>query len=157
MTRTASTEPPADHREADFCSLSLMELLIAQCADLEALLALARRETDAAERGDFDELMRVVEARATLGERLEVYHRQIAELRQRLGAAGEAALRSAAAAQATTLATEILALDARTRPLLLSTRNQLSEECLRLDQTRRGANAYLREGHRPPIAYDQRA
>src|SRR2546428_1987470 len=99
MTRTHSIEVKAD---------SLLDLLIGQCADLEALLRLARREEEAVKARNFDELLRVTEERATLGERLEVYHRQIAEMRLRLGEAAAPVLRSEAASRATLLVTGIL-------------------------------------------------
>ncbi|MGH9902184.1 MAG: flagellar export chaperone FlgN, partial [Pyrinomonadaceae bacterium] len=98
MTHAAQIEPHAD---------SLIELLTAQCADLEQLLALARRETDAAERRDFDEIMRLTNERATLGERLEVFHRQLAELRARMGEGAEAALRGRTAERVTQLAVAV--------------------------------------------------
>jgi hypothetical protein len=135
----------------------VLNLLIAQCADLEALLELARREEAAAEARNFDEMLRVVEGRATLGERLEVYHRQIAELRQRMGEAAEPALRTPVARQVTALASEILAQDARTRPLLVAARNELAQERLRLDRGRSGVSAYLQDGNKISIACDQRA
>lgn len=148
MTRTNSIEVKAD---------SLLDLLIGQCSDLEALLALARREEEAVKSRNFDELLRVTQERATLGERLEVYHRQIAEMRLRLGQAAEPALRSEAASRATRLATGILEYDARSRPLLLTAREEMANECLRLDQARRGTNAYLQGAPKTPVACDRKA
>ena len=148
MTRAHSIEVKAD---------SLLDLLIGQCADLETLLALARREEEAAESRNFDALLRVTEERATLGERLEIYHRQIAEMRLRLGEAAEPALRSEAAARATLLVTGILESDARSGPLLLATRQEMADECLRLDQARRGTNAYLQGTPKTPVACDRKA
>jgi hypothetical protein len=136
---------------------SLLDLLIAQCADLEALLVLSRRETAAAEARNFEEMVQVVTARATLGERLEVYHRQIAEMRQRLGAAAEPALQSQTAARVTELITGILAQDEQTRPMLVVVRDEIGIERRNLDQMRRGLTAYLRDGRVPAVACDEHA
>jgi hypothetical protein len=136
---------------------SVLDLLIAQCADLEALLTLARREAQAAEARNFDEILRVAEERATLGERLEVYHRQIAEMRLRLGAVVEPMMRSETAKHTAALATEILAEDARTYPLLLAARNELVQEQQQLDRSNRAVNAYLQDGRALSVAYDRRA
>ena len=70
-------------------SESLIELLGAQCSDLEQLLALARQETAAAQEGKFLKIWDIVSERAAIGKRLETYHRQISELRGNLEAAGE--------------------------------------------------------------------
>lgn len=148
MTRANYLEAKAD---------SLLDLLIGQCADLEALLTLARREEEAVKARNFDELLRVTEQRATLGERLEVYHRQIAEMRLRLGEAAEPVLRSEAASRATLLVTGILEYDARSRPLLLTARQEMADERLRLDQAQRGTRAYLQEEIKTPVACDRRA
>ncbi|MFN0084359.1 MAG: hypothetical protein ACKVX9_03120 [Blastocatellia bacterium] len=145
-------------RRADPISLhadSVLDLLIAQCEDLEGLLALARREEKAAEAGHFDDILRVVEERATLGERLEIYHRQIADLRLTLGDAAEHALQSEVAIRTAATITEIQATDARTHPLLVAARNGLACEQQRLDKARQGVTAYLRESP-AAIACDQR-
>lgn len=136
---------------------SVLGLLIAQCGDLENLLALARREEAAAQAQNFDELLQVVSERTTLGERLEVYHRQIADLRNQLGvaAAFEQLAQSRVAQQTTALVHEIQATDARTQPLLLAARSVIQEEQQRLERSQRGVNAYLREG-RFSCACDQR-
>ncbi len=153
---------PANH-PLNHQAVSVLDLLIAQCTDLEALLALARQEEQAANTRNFDEVLRVVNERAALGERLEVYHRQIADLRDRLGSAATGPARAATQVepspailfrQTAALVSAIHAADARTRPLLLAARNELSEEQRRLDKTQRGVNAYLRAG-RLAIACDQ--
>lgn len=153
-----SANNPINHH-----AVSVLDLLIAQCADLEALLALARQEEHAASTLNFEEVLRVVNERATLGERLEVYHRQIAELRDKLGlteglpatASTQAGLTQATLlGQTIALVSAIRDTDARTQPLLLAARNELSEEQRRLDKTQRGVNAYLRDG-RMAIACDQ--
>ncbi|MBI1766221.1 MAG: hypothetical protein HYR56_32860 [Acidobacteria bacterium] len=144
-------------------AVSVLDLLIAQCTDLEALLALARQEEQAATARNFDEVLRVVNERATLGERLEVYHRQIAALRDTLGKAetdlastpAPAGLtQTALAGQTAALVAAIRATDARTQPLLLAARHDLRAEQCQLDKTQRGVNAYLRNGHNA-VACDQ--
>jgi hypothetical protein len=120
-----------------------MELLIAQCSDLESLLALARRETLAAEENDFNELMTVARDRATLGERLQSYHEQIAELRAMLGRTAEPIFGSTVAQEAVRLAVEIQALDARTTTMLATTQAETRQAIACLDQGRRNFVAYL--------------
>ncbi len=137
---------------------SLIEILAAQCSDLEMLLLLARRETVAAEAGDFDEIMRVVEERATLGERLEIYHRQIAEMRARMEKTFDAVAQSDNALRTVSLIASIHVQDARTRPLLLAARAGLETEQANLNQFQRGAGAYLQDKRfHTPVACDQRA
>lgn len=126
---------------------SIMALLAAQCADLEVLLTLAHRETTAAENNDFAEVMYVVEERGRLGHRLEIYHRQIAEMRTHLsGAALGPILTSEIAQQTIRLATDIQTQDARTRPLLVAAQEEAAQQLGALDQSRRHVNAYMREG-----------
>ena len=120
-----------------------MDLLIAQCVDLESLLALARREAVAAEQSDFSELVNVARDRATLGERLESYHRQIAELRASMSAASEPLSADAVTKETIRLAVEIQALDARTRTMLLTTRGTARSAIDGLEQGRRSFAAYL--------------
>jgi hypothetical protein len=136
---------------------SLFDLLSAQCADLEALLALARGETVAVQGRNFDELIRITAERATLGERLEVYHRQIAELRQRLGTTAESALQSPSAVRITELVNSVQTQDQQTRPLLLRMREEIGEESKKLNHTARSLTAYLNEGRMPAVACDQLA
>jgi len=136
---------------------TLLDLLIGQCADLESLLVLSRRETQAVEQHDFEAVLRLVEQRASLGDRLEVYHQQIAELRLRLGEAAEPPMRSAAATRAADLAASILAQDGLTRPLLAAARAELATQQQQLTQNRRGVSAYLQEGRPGAVACDQQA
>ncbi len=135
---------------------SLIEILADQCTDLETLLALARSETAAVEQGDFGEVIRVVSERAALGERLESYHRQISELRGRLGDAAAPSSHDAVTARSIELVVEIQAQDARTRPLLLAARGELSGENAKVNRARRGVVAYLRDGrHTASTACDR--
>ena len=131
---------------------SLIGILAEQCADLERLLALARREAEAAAANDFAEVFRIVGERASVGERLEVFHRQLAELRARLGDAC-----TAEAERASLLASEIQAQDALTRPLLLAAKAEAAASLRRFDEGRRNASAYLRAGTRTPVACDSHA
>jgi hypothetical protein len=148
MNRGASIESQAD---------TLLDLLIGQCEDLEKLLALSRQETEAARRKDFEEVLRVVAERATLGERLEVYHRQIAELRARLGERAAPVMSCQAVARAVDLAHSVLAQDNVTRPLLVAVRDEAAEQQRQLAHSRRGVSAYLQEGSHAPLACDQLA
>lgn len=136
---------------------TLLDLLIAQCMDLEALLTLSRSEATAVQARDFDEVLRLTAERATLGERLEVYHRQIAEMRQRLGAAAETVMHSPMATRITELVNGIVAQDNYTRPLLLEVRQEIEQQTQRLTQAQRGLTAYLNEGRLPAVACDQLA
>ena len=136
---------------------SLLDLLIAQCVDLEALLTLSRGEAAAVEARDFDEVIRLTAERATLGERLEVYHRQVAEIRERLGAAAETVMHSPTATRITELVNGIVAQDNYTRPLLFEVRQEIDQQSQRLTQAQRGLTAYLNEGRLPAVACDQLA
>lgn len=133
---------------------TLCELLTAQCADLEALLLLARHETVAAERDDFDRLVQIVQDRTELGERLEVYHRQIADMRQQMNIDY---IDDDIAASTIRLIVEIQAQDRKTHDLLRVAQNETGTKLARLQQTQRGRNAYLREPPRGSVAYDQKA
>jgi len=122
---------------------SLLDLLIGQCADLEGLLALARRQAIAAEQNDFDELVVVAQDRASLGERLESYHRQIAELRATMGRTAEPVYEDPVVKETVRLAVEIQTLDTRTRKMLAVTRTETRNALVTLEQGRRNFAAYL--------------
>jgi hypothetical protein len=136
---------------------SLLDLLLAQCADLEALLVLSRHETTAAATRDFNEIIRITAERATLGERLEVYHRQIADLRERLGTAAETAFQSPTATRIAELVNYVQAQDQHSHSLLLVVRQEIDGEQKQLNQVQRGLTAYLNEGRMPAVACDQLA
>lgn len=118
---------------------SIIELLIAQCVDLEALLALAKRENAAAKAEDFEEVFAVVTERGLLSDRLETYNRQISELRSRLKAIEGSNL----VGVATQLIVDIQTQDADTTSLLIASRTKTNEALTRLDQTQRQSLAYL--------------
>ena len=136
----------------DLQGASLMDLALDQCADLEALLALARREVQAAEQGDFRELLAVVNERATLGERLETYHRQIAELRSSLTMASPAI--DVLAAKSAKLAAEIQLVDALAIAVLQTTRERVGRTITQLEDRRRQSTAYLRDGRSNGLSCD---
>mgnify|MGYP001770890263 FL=1 len=133
---------------------SIIELLIAQCRDLELLLKLARREAAELERGDFAALMATVRERATLDERLAVYQQQIISLRAQLGQHSPD-LESEQAAYLLQLAREIKEQDGRTRVALETVRRQTSERLARLQRATRGSRAYLQDGQTKPVACDR--
>lgn len=137
---------------------SLMELLAQQCADLEALLNLARSETGAVENRDFEAVLQITGERARLGERLEVYHRQIAEMRTQMSErALLPVLGSEVARRTARLAADIQAQDERTRPLLLAARHETAQQLTGIEQSRRSIGAYLRDSRPLSVACDQRA
>jgi flagellar biosynthesis/type III secretory pathway chaperone len=133
---------------------SLMDLLTAQCADLEKLLSLAREEMTAAEEGDFDELLRVVTERATLGERLADFQKQILDIRLRLGASVEQVFQSPLSFRMSELITKVLAEDSKTRPRLIAARQDATTALAQLDYSQRGTNAYMRENSKG-LSYDR--
>ncbi len=135
---------------------SIMEILSAQCSDLESLLALARRETAAIEKRDFDELLHVVTQRASLGDRLEVYHRQLADLRSQLGELPAAIREHSVSTQTVALVAAIQTQDAYTRPLLAAARDESLKLSLRTDQARRNLTAYSCNNSNQSIACDKR-
>lgn len=124
---------------------SLACILAAQCADLELLLALARREETATRDGDFEAVAGVVGERAAVGERLEVYHRQVVELRERLGETADAELRGHAARRAVELVGQIRERDSRSRVALESALDSFRGRLARVGTGQAGLSAYLRD------------
>lgn len=135
---------------------SIIELLIAQCADLESLLVLAKRETSVAENGDFEELLQVVEERATLEQKLDVFQRQIENLRESMGYKFDMVMKNSIVERAAFLITEIQTQDERTRPLLLTARNEASDRLQSVARSQKSINAYSKEQTKSPVAYDTR-
>ncbi len=132
---------------------SLIELLTAQCADLEKLLTLAREETLAAEGGNFLGILDIVSDRERIGKRLEIFHRQIAELRNSLGESDETIRRSEMAKRVVEIARLTIEQDGKTRLLLNEKREKSFAELNNLEKSSRGNNAYLRERTRG-LAFD---
>ena len=137
-------------------SNTLIDLLVAQCSDLQKLLSLARRETVAVQENDFDELLSITSERTKLGNRLESYHRQIAELRDAMGETGERIIESNVAREAVKLVTEIQTSDAASKTALALARTQTGESLSRLERGHRSSAAYLQDGKRNSLNYDQR-
>jgi flagellar protein FliS len=123
---------------------SLIDLLTAQCADLEKLLGLAREETLAAEQGNFLGILDIVSEREQIGHRLETFQQQIAELRSSLGETAESVRRSKIAAQMVMMADQTLAQDHRTKLLLTAARENSRDDLQDLGKVSRGTIAYLR-------------
>lgn len=134
---------------------SLIELLAAQCADLEKLLGLAREETRAAREGKFLEILDIVSERAAIGRRLETFQHQIAELRGCLVSNAESAGHREAAARVMELANLTLAEDQKTRLLLTDAREQAATDLKNLEKSQHGTNAYLRENTKG-LAYNRK-
>jgi hypothetical protein len=132
-----------------------MDILFAQYSDLEALLVLARREAEAAEHRDFDQILEVVKQRATLGDRLEVYHRQLAELRSKLGSTYGPQLEDPVVARTVSVVEAIRLEDSRTLPLLVAARGEALEQSMRAGQARRNLGAYASGGPKTPVACDK--
>ncbi len=124
---------------------TLIELLGAQCSDLEQLLALARQETQAAQEGKFLKVWDIVSERAAIGKRLETYHRQISELRGSLEAAGTNVTQFDITHRVIELANSTLVQDQKTRALLSSSRDEAANGLKALGKGHAGSNAYLRE------------
>jgi flagellar biosynthesis/type III secretory pathway chaperone len=135
--------PPSDNiiKNSD----SLIELLGAQCSDLEKLLELAREETIAAEEGKFLKIWDIVSERAKIGKRLETYHQQIAELRGHLESQGENVSQFDITNRVIELANQTLVEDQKTRVLLTDKRDEAVDSLNQLRKSNIGNSAYLRE------------
>jgi len=134
---------------------SVIEILAAQCGDLEKLLQLARAENAAVAANDFEELLKVVDARAGVGERLESYHRQIADLRLRISERIEPNLSDAIARRVVELSENIISQDAQTRVLLEGAKKELATNLTRLQLTQHRADVYGCERRQISVAYDK--
>lgn len=132
----------------------IIELLISQCGDLESLLLLAKRETAAAETGDFEEILNVVEERATLGQKLETFQRQIESLRESMGYKLDIMLKNSITERAAFLINQIQSQDEITRPLLVTSRNNASENLQQLSRSQMSINAYLKDQSKTSVACD---
>lgn len=124
---------------------SLIDLLGAQCSDLEKLLGLAREESQAAEDAKFLRIWEIVSERAKIAERLETYQRQISELRGHLESKGESVSQFDITNRVIELANLTLAQDQRTRKLLSAMREESIDGQNNLERSVHGANAYMRE------------
>ena len=131
---------------------SIIELLAAQCSDLEKLLSIAREETRAAEAQDFEKILEIVSERSQIGERLEVFQRRILELRGFLGESAETK-RQLLANRIVEVASLTLEQDEKTRKLLNGVKEETALELRNLETGNRNANVYLR-GRQTGLAYN---
>jgi hypothetical protein len=133
---------------------SLIELLTAQCSDLEKLLALAREETIATQCGNFEDVFDIVTKRTEIGDRLETFQRQLSELRAHLGDSATTILNNEITARVVEVAGLTLAQDQKTRLLLTGVRESAAAELANLERGQRGANVYMRAETRG-LSYNQ--
>ena len=129
---------------------SIIDLLTAQCGDLEKLLALAREETRAVQDEKFEDVFDIVSERTSITNRLETFQHQISELREHIAAP----LSSALTTRIVEVANLTLIQDRQTKLLLTGARDKATAALSNLDKSQRGRNAYLREETRG-LAYDQ--
>lgn len=122
---------------------SLIELLVAQCTDLEQLLALAREETLAAQQGNFLSILDIVSDREKISNRIEVFQQQISELRVTLSSNEENFFRREEFAHAIEIATLTLEQDRQSKLLLTGLRDESLAELKNLEKSHRGVNKYL--------------
>lgn len=134
-------------------SESIIQLLAAQCGDLENLLALAQAETEAVEKEDFEAILRIVSERTRIGEKLEIFRRQIADLREELAETGDPAVRRASE-RVVQIANLTKVQDQKTRLLLEDAKHKSAEKLNNLMKTHRNTSAYLSETHKG-LAYDR--
>lgn len=130
---------------------SLIDLLTAQCTDLEKLLNLAREETLAVRHGNFGRMLEIVSERDKIGQRLETFQQQISELR---GELEQRTVHPDLAAKIIETTNLTLAQDQKTRLLLEGRRQETARELKDLDRFQKGTEAYLKERTRG-LAYSR--
>jgi hypothetical protein len=133
---------------------SLIELLTAQCSDLEKLLRLAREETLAAQQGKFFKILDIVSERAEITQKLETFQQQISELRNCLESNVENVTQQNSVNRIIELANLTLVQDKKTKLLLTASREENTESLQNLEKSQHGTNAYLRE-ERKGLAYSR--
>lgn len=131
---------------------SIIEILAAQCADLEKLLAIAREQTHAAEAEDFDKMLEIVSERTKIGERLEVFQQKISELRMFLGENADDK-RTRLTNRITEIANLTVVQDRKTKLLLEGVKEKTARELNALENNNKNANIYLR-GQQTGLAYN---
>lgn len=131
---------------------SIIELLAAQCSDLEKLLAIAREETRAAETEDFERILEIVSERVKIGERLEIFQQRISEFRGFLGE-NTGAQRTRLANRITEIAALTIAQDEKTKFLLTGMKEKTAEQLKSLETGNRNSNIYLR-GQQTGLAFN---
>jgi len=124
---------------------TLVELLAAQCTELEKLLALAREETEAAQNGMFLRVWDIVSERAAVGKRLETFQQQIVELRGTLESGGYRVTQHDITDRVMELANLTLVQDQETHKLLAAAREEAVEEMQNLETFKFRTNAYFHE------------
>ncbi len=134
---------------------SIIGILAAQCKDLEVLLSLARREAAALKDNNFDDLLTVTKERASLTDRLEIYHKQLADLRSRFEVDFHYVNKTTIALQTQELVTKIQSQCSENLQMLLVSRNNLLRDRRQLDQSRRSLSAYSQNMPSISIAYDE--
>lgn len=135
---------------------SLIDLLTAQCADLEKLLHLARLEKDAIENTDFQEVFRIVTERDNLNQRLEVFQRQIYELRSQLNENSlESFYQNPVTVRTTKLIGEILNQDRQSQQMLQTFRQTAVQNLSQLNVSRKSLKNYS-EHQSKGLAYNQK-
>ena len=132
---------------------SLIDLLVAQCTDLDGLLKLARQESAAVSENDFERVLEVTTQRDMLGQRLENYHRQISDLRALMGDSAEQVVQSNLVNESIRLALEIQASDNATKTALTSLRSNTNGQITKL----KNSTAYLTETRGSGIKCDHLA
>lgn len=143
-----------DHDNVKNNSDSLIDLLTAQCTDLEKLLTLAREETAAAQQGKFFRILDIVTERAKITNKLETFQQQIAELRGCLGSANESLVQRSAIERVVELANMTIAQDNQTRLLLTTARDDSAQSIRNVDRSAQSVNAYQRDD-RKGLAYSR--
>jgi flagellar biosynthesis/type III secretory pathway chaperone len=126
----------------------LIDILTAQCTDLEALLALARSETAAAERKDFEEIMEIVTKRSEISQRFETFQQQIGELRGFLGNHSEGDKYNDVTNRVIEIANQTIIQDRKTDLLLNQARESAAKGLQNSQKQFRCTNAYLHDTHK---------
>lgn len=133
---------------------SLIDLLAAQCTDLENLLSLARQETVAVKKNDFEELLRIVSERDKISQRLESFQQQIGTFHDFLEAAQGNPRKQEIAEKIIKISNLTLTQDKQNKLLLEATRENAAGQLRQLEKSLRGTNAYLRDRQKG-LAYNQ--
>jgi len=133
-------------------SNSIIEILVAQCQDLEKLLVLAKQETLVLQKNDFEQLFIIIKERATLSSRLELYHKQLADLRSAI--TQNQVTPENIVNTTVDLVSAIQTQYAQNGLLLLEAKEKLFKERQQLEQTRRGVDSYLHSYNPTSVAYD---
>lgn len=132
---------------------SLIDLLVAQCTDLDALLKLARQESIAVSENNFEKVLEVTTERDVLGKKLESYHRQISDLRAVMGDSAAQVIQTTLVKESIRLALEIQTSDNATKTALTNLRSNTNVQITKL----KNSTAYLTETRSGGIKCDRLA